>query len=257
MDEDLKQRERKFHDELYSQSSWEEGPRSSTLKYYSATKNNRQRFRALVAESGKGKSILEIGCGDGGYTFDYPRIAAKVTGIDISDVAVESARKKAEELGFTNMDFQAMDVEAMSFPSDSFDVIYGAGILHHLNIDRSAREIARVLKPSGVAIFTEPLGHNPAINLYRRLTPNMRSPDEHPIVWKDFQILDRYFEKTEATFHNLVSMGAVPFRSLPFFPGLLRSLERVDEGVFKIVPYARRHAWNTIFVLSHPRKQPL
>ncbi len=254
MDEDLKQRERTFHDELYSQTSWEEGPRKSTLKYYSAVRNNRQHFRDLVAEYGKNKSILEIGCGDGGYTFDYPGIAAKVTGIDISDVAVASARKKAAEQGFVNMDFQVVDVEAMPFPTGSFDVIYGAGILHHLDIDRSAREIARVLKPTGVAIFTEPLGHNPLINLYRKLTPNMRSPDEHPFVWNDFRILERYFGKTEASFHNLFSMGAVPFRSMPFFPSILRGLERVDNGVFKMFPYLRRHAWTTIFVLSNPRR---
>ena len=254
MEEDLKQRERKFQNELYSQSSWEEGSRRSTLKYYSAVKNNRQHFRDLVAEHGRNKRILEIGCGDGGYMFDYPKIAAQVTGIDISEVAVESARKKAAEQGFSNMDFHAMDVEAMKFPSDTFDVVYGAGILHHLDIDRSSREIARVLKPTGVAIFTEPLGHNPLINLYRKLTPKMRSPDEHPCVWNDFRILDRYFSKTEATFHNLFSMGAVPFRSLPLFPAVLRGLEQVDEGIFKIIPYLRRHAWTTIFVLSGPRK---
>ena len=254
MDEDLKQRERKFHNELYSQTSWEEGPRSSTLKYYSAVKNNRLHFRDLVAEHGRNKRILEIGCGDGGYMFDYPKIAAQVTGIDISEVAVESARKKAAEQGLTNMDFHAMDVEAMQFPSDTFDVVYGAGILHHLDIDRSAREIARVLKPTGVAIFTEPLGHNPVINLYRKLTPTMRSPDEHPIVWRDFQTLDRYFSHTDASFHNLISMAAVPFRSLPVFPTVLRSLEGIENGVFKLIPYLRRHAWTTVFVLSRPRK---
>ena len=254
MNEDLKEREREFHDALYSQTSWEEGPRKSTLKYYTAVRNNRQHFRDLVAQYGNGKSILEIGCGDGGYMFDYPRIAAQVSGIDISDVAVASARKKASEQGFANMDFQVMDVEAMSYPTGSLDVIYGAGILHHLNIDKSGKEIARVLKPSGVAIFTEPLGHNPLINLYRKLTPNMRSPDEHPFVMNDFRILDRYFGKTDASFYNLFSMAAVPFRSFSFFPQVLNILERVDESVFRIIPYLRRHAWTTIFMLSDPRR---
>lgn len=253
MEEEQKLREQRFHDNLYSQASWEDGPRRSTLKYYSAVRNNRQEFLDMIGEHARGKCILEIGCGEGGYCFEYQKIAEHVSGIDISDVAVASANRKAAEAGFTNMSFETMDVEAMRFPAESFDVVYGAGILHHLNIDRSLREIARVLKPNGVVIFTEPLGHNPVINLYRRVTPNMRSPDEHPILWSDFRIFDRYFARTDATFNNLFSMLAVPFRALPIFPKLLRWLERVDESVFRAVPFLQRYAWTTNFVLSGPR----
>lgn len=250
----LGERERAFHNELYSQTSWEEGPRSATLKYYSAVKHNREYFRDLIAAHGAGKSILEIGCGDGGYMFDFARTSARVCGIDVSDVGVESARRKAEELGIDNMEFQVMDAEALAYPDATFDVVYGAGVLHHLNIDRSCREIVRVLKPTGVAIFTEPLAHNPLINLYRRMTPNMRSANCHPLRLHQLRAVERYFETNDITYHNLISIAAVPFRSFSNFEKILRGLERVDDFIFRTVPYLRRHAWMTVFLLSKPRR---
>jgi ubiquinone/menaquinone biosynthesis C-methylase UbiE len=248
-----KERERAFHDELYAQSSWEQGPRAATLKYYSAVKHNRQHFRDLVAQYGAGKSILEIGCGDGGYAFDFAPTAKRVCGIDISDVGVEAARRKAEELGLHNMEFHVMEVEAMDYPDATFDVVYGSGILHHLNLDRSCREIVRVLKPTGVAIFTEPLAHNPLINLYRRMTPNMRSANCHPLRLNQLRTVEDYFAKNEMTFHNLLSIGAVPFRSFSNFDKILSRFEQFDDALFRMVPYLRRHAWMTVFVLSQPR----
>ena len=83
-------------------------------------------------------------------------------------MAVEKARKKAEHDTVTGVSFLVMDAESMKFEDKTFDVVYGSGILHHLNIDKAYRELARVLKPDGVAIFIEPLGHNPLINLYRK-----------------------------------------------------------------------------------------
>jgi hypothetical protein len=49
--------------------------------------------------------------------------------------------------------------------------------------------MTKILQPKGKAIFIEPLGHNFLINLYRRLTPNIRSADEHPLLAKDLKIM--------------------------------------------------------------------
>ena len=67
--------------------------------------------------------------------------------------------------------------------------VYGSGILHHLNMKNVCFEISRVLTNNGKIIFIEPLGTNPVINFYRRLTPKSRSVDEHPLIKTDFEIL--------------------------------------------------------------------
>ena len=49
-----------------------------------------------------------------------------------------------------------MSVQEMPFASNSFDYVVDIGALHHLQLDLAGPEIARVLKPSGKAIFIEP-----------------------------------------------------------------------------------------------------
>jgi ubiquinone/menaquinone biosynthesis C-methylase UbiE len=45
------------------------------------------------------------------------------------------------------------DAHKLDFPENTFDVIYGAGILHHLDYARALLEILRVLRPGGAMIF--------------------------------------------------------------------------------------------------------
>src|SRR3546814_18316951 len=80
-----------------------------------------------------------------------------------------------------------MNAEAMTFPDDSFDLVFGSGIIHHLDIDRASGEIARVLRPGGRAVFIEPLGLNPAIALYRRFPPRALTPHDPPLLRRHFR----------------------------------------------------------------------
>src|SRR5438270_352918 len=83
--------------------------------------------------------------------------------IAMAPVAMEIARQQAEREGLA-IDFAVMDAEHTTFPDASFDLIVGSGILHHLDLDRTYTEIARLLAPGGRAVFVEPLGHNALIN---------------------------------------------------------------------------------------------
>ena len=77
-------------------------------------------------------------------------------------------------------DFRLMDAHELEFPDGHFDAVIGWGILHHLDLDRALGEVARVLAPGGVMVFSEPLDMNPVARLVRRLTPEARTPDEVP-----------------------------------------------------------------------------
>ena len=57
-----------------------------------------------------------------------------------------------------------MDCENLGFKDNSFDLIFGRAILHHLNLEKSSKEISRVLCKNGKAVFIEHLGMNPLIN---------------------------------------------------------------------------------------------
>lgn len=74
-----------------------------------------------------------------------------------------------------------MGGEQLNYPDGFFDIAVGFAIIHHLDLNLAIPELYRVLKPGGIAYFAEPLGGNPVINLYRKLTPQYRTQDEEPI----------------------------------------------------------------------------
>ena len=172
-------REASFHDAAFATHT-----RNRTWKFYDAGRDAYDHYdELLTAIVGPGSSVLEYGCGPGGRAFELARRGAFAHGIDISPVAIELARKAACEHGAEhNTTFSVMDAEALDVPARSFDLVCGTSILHHLDVRRAYSEVARVLRPSGHAVFLEPLGHNPLFNVYRRLTPGVRTRDEHPLL---------------------------------------------------------------------------
>jgi SAM-dependent methyltransferase len=241
--------EREFHDRAFSEQT-----RHTADKFYSITARSRSRFQELLLADCRGKRVLELGCGPGLTALPLAEQGASVTGIDISEVAIEQAARAAESKKL-KATFLRMNAEETSFDSDTFDLVCGNGILHHLDLKKAYHELARILKPDGSAVFSEPLGHNPLINLYRRLTPSMRTEDEHPLLMRDIELAGSYFRDVEAHYFHLCSLFAVPFRNAPFFAGLLGFLDNVDGFLFRSSPCLGRHAWLVILVMSNPRRE--
>jgi len=212
------------------------------------------RFAELLARSGAaGESVLEYGCGPGSQAFSLAHQGAQVTGIDISDVAIAQATERARAEGVAERcRFEVMNAEETSFDDDRFDLICGTAILHHLDLDSAYAEIARLIKPTGRALFVEPMGHNPAINAYRRRTPEMRTEDEHPLLAPDLELTHGYFRKAEFAYFNLLTLLSVPLRNTRAFDPILAALQAVDRAIFRI-PAARKHAWMVLISLSEPR----
>ncbi len=245
-------REREYHDRYFA-----EGNREPTQKFYHVFGASTEHYeRQLTELGGTGKRALEYGCGDGQWSYAYflAERGADVTGIDISDVAIQLAQKEADRRGLRKAKFQMMNAEQMEFADSSFDLICGSAILHHLDLERSYAELARVLTPDGAAVFSEPLGHNPAINWYRHRTPELRTPDEHPLRMGDVRLAQEYFGRVEMKSFYLLSLMGVPFRNATWFPRLRSFLNRADRVLFRLVPFIARYAWIGILVLKEPRK---
>lgn len=145
--------------------------------------------------------------------------------------------------------FEVDNAEDMTLPTASFDLVFGSGILHHLALDVSLKEIRRVLRPGGKAIFFEPRGHNPAIKLYRSRTPQSRTVDEHPLLKSDFDIVRKYFSKCEPQFFGLSTLASIPFRSSSVGQLIRNAGERLDQVLLRI-PGLKWQAWIVVFVLE-------
>ena len=58
----------------------------------------------------------------------------------------------------------------------------------------------------------EPLAHNPFINLFRKMTPSLRTDDEHPLRMRDLKLFEEYFSKVDVQYFHLAALCLVPLK---------------------------------------------
>ena len=254
--QDRKQKEREFHDRLRDEQAGDPYY-TSNKKFYSTSEADKEYVKKWLAERCKGKRVLDYCCGKGDFSFWLAEAGADACGIDISPVSITNATKRVgkKRLG-GKVEFHVMDAEATDFPNDSFDLAVVNGVLHHLDLEKAYLELSRILKSDGEIICTEALRHNVFIHLYRKMTPHLRSAWEvdHILGKQEIEMARQYFDKVEvARFFHLATIGATPFRNLPGFKLVKRSLEVVDSVLLKL-PVVKWQAWMVVFVLSRPRK---
>src|SRR5688572_26194570 len=77
-----------------------------------------------------GKRVLEVGVGAGTDHLQWARAGALLTGVDLTDAAIETTRARLAAYGFSS-DLRRVDAETLPFPDDSYDVVYSWGVIHH------------------------------------------------------------------------------------------------------------------------------
>jgi SAM-dependent methyltransferase len=98
---------------------------------------------------------LEIGSGTGYFTLNLLQagVIGEATCTDISPGMLTSLRANADRLGL-DVATEACDAEALPFADDSFDLVLGHAVLHHLpDLDMAFSEFHRVLAPGGTVLF--------------------------------------------------------------------------------------------------------
>jgi len=125
-----------------------------------------QRYRThyhikpFIARLQPGCSVLEIGCGVGLDTWQLVQRGLRVTAVDLTEVAVETARRRFRE---DEVRFEVADACSLPFADATFDYVYSFGVLHHTaDTDKSVQEAHRVLKPGGEAFVM--LYHRRSLN---------------------------------------------------------------------------------------------
>jgi ubiquinone/menaquinone biosynthesis C-methylase UbiE len=111
--------------------------------------------KALGRNPGRFERSLEIGSGTGYFTLNLLRAGAigEATCTDISPGMLSALSANAERLGFEVMTVRT-DAETLPFEDESFDLVIGHAILHHIpDLAKAFREFARVLAPGGTVLF--------------------------------------------------------------------------------------------------------
>ena len=227
-------REKAFHNKRF-----EEEGRQAQEKYYHAIADGAHKFTAMVNQAAEGRDIVELGCAIGQTLEDVVGFKSAL-GVDISDEAVRQAQQRSRK----NMTFWCGDAHALPIKSNSVDLVFGRGILHHLDTARCLAECQRVLRPGGKVLFWEPLGSNPIFNFYRDRTPEARTVDEHPLLSIDFQLARDYFAAVRVERYGFLTLATTlaPAAMQDTVRGLLRP---IDQALFA-VPSLDNLAWYCI-----------
>ena len=107
---------------------------------------------------------LEIGAGTGYFSLNLLRRGwiDEVVATDISPGMLETLSATAESLGLSShVETVVCDAEHLPFEDDSFDIVFGHAVLHHIpDLEQAFREFRRVLRPGGIVAFAgEPSYH--------------------------------------------------------------------------------------------------
>ena len=111
-----------------------------------------------AAEVKRGMAVLDVACGTGDPALSLAAAVGsdgQVTATDLMPELVAAAEKGAQEQGLSNIAFRQADAEDLPFSDQTFDVVTCRhGVMFFPNVQRALKEVHRVLKPGGRAVFT-------------------------------------------------------------------------------------------------------
>ncbi len=212
----------------------------------------RQRAASMITPVA-GKRLLDFGCGQGEEAAYFAQLGAIVTAIDISPVELQVGQDRAKANGLS-IDFRSMNCERTDFPDESFDIVHGSGILHHIGLDQSLCEVWRLLVNGGVAVFLEPLRSDPVTEglktiLSRRLPSAFRltpaTSGEENLRLSDIEKAGRQWREFAVFPYHLTYR----VRNLLLPQPLWAYSLRLDHWILSRLPAARRLAGAAVIFL--------
>lgn len=193
----------------------------------------------------RGKKVVELGCGDGWITTCLANAGANVFAVDVSRNGCMLTREKLKAHGLSAGLVAVMDAHLMGFKSSSFDAVFAAGVLHHLDVGQMSREIHRILKKGGMLVCYEPLKYGPFMWTIRRLWLYLNglreyvwTDDEKPFEPKDFSPFKNMFRVTLIRRFNFI---AKTNRLKKRFGPLANFLRWTDYLILSGLPFLKKY----------------
>jgi SAM-dependent methyltransferase len=199
-----------------------------------------------------GKVVLDLGCGNGENSILLAFRRPNLVGIDVSESLLGLARKRFALNGVVAPAvFVASSAHDIALPDESVDVVVGVAILHHLDLKLAAREVRRILKPGGRAIFKEPVRDSRTLTFIRGLIP-YRAPDvspfERPLTEAELREFSEGFRSYRSRAFSLpfVNLTAV----VPFLKKWLLAAYRLDGAILQRAPFLKHLATVRVIELT-------
>jgi SAM-dependent methyltransferase len=200
----------------------------------------------------RGRRVVELATGSGDATLRLAGRGATVIAVELSAGGLRALESRAVEAGLApRLAPVNADAERLPIAPASVDLVYGENFLMHVDPAAIGREVARVLKPGGRAVFLEPTAHHPLIRLYRRLRSPYRATAPRYFALGDLPRLAAPFAIATHQEHYLLGVLALPLASRPLLFALAgRLLAALDQRLFRLCPPLRRCCWLTVIALE-------
>jgi SAM-dependent methyltransferase len=188
-----------------------------------------------------GKTVVDVGCGDGTYTAGLraQTKATSILGIDPAAAAVDAASRNYS--AHQDLRFRCGFAQDLLRGGEHFDVAIYRGVIHH--VADPAAEIATALELADTVFFLEPNGWNPVLKLLERFSPYHR---EHKEQSYRLGQLCRWIREAQGQVDLSFYFGLVPF----FCPNWMVSVGSTLEPVVERLPLARVIACGQIGILA-------
>ena len=196
-----------------------------------------------------GLRVLDLGCGDGECTTLVASHGARVVAVDISTDLLSRARARLDLDGHAHGVLPVCaSAHALPVGDASVDLVFGMAVLHHLDLETTAREVYRVLKPGGRGIFCEPVRNSRVLAAVRERLP-YRAPDispfERPLTFAEVEAFGARFRTGHSRAFDL------PFVQVARVAGLAARWQQLaytsSAALLKAVPALRHFASVVVF----------
>jgi len=239
--------EREFHDRLEREAWTYRLVRIASEIFYNKDEGGVLWGPVWKALDLRGRTVLDYGCGSGGFSVQLALRGALVYGTDLSEYLISRARAECAR-HHLEVQFSVGDAHRTAYPPATFDYVFGNGILHHLDLEKAYLEIARLLKPEGSAFFMEPLIGHPVVRAFRWATPGRRTEDENPMSFSSIERARAAGLAPVVRTHYLTALAALPGALLgtTFGKAAVRVFDGFDQKLFRVAPRLRNHAWLSV-----------
>lgn len=189
----------------------------------------------------RGKSVFDIGCGDGTYTIDlfkkgFPK---SVFGIEPSQKAIKAASQKNPYP--SKISFKKGNIYTL--PKKRFDIAIVRGVLHHLyHPEEAMRQISMIAKK---VLIIEPNGYNPILKIIEKTSKYHLEHEEKSYFP---YLIDQWIRSNSGTIKSRKFYGLVPF----FCPDYLAAILKRVESIIEKIPLINKIACAQYYVVYDP-----
>lgn len=136
-----------------------------------------ERIASLLANSREARA-LDLGCGGGHLSFLLAAHVRSVLAVDLSAAMLGTVLAEAQRRGLGNIYTQQESAETLDLPGETFDVVATRYSAHHWRHWASGvRTMARLLKPQGLALFSDVIGPaDPLLDTWLQSLELLRDP---------------------------------------------------------------------------------